>query len=121
MAEKKPKLIGLTRVKEAREALKEKSAEIVELLIETAIDAKAHGEFETAAKSLQWLLEHMPADEDGGKVIDSSVDKQAKIDPRKQVGPQIQIGFAIGGIPAAAGATKQLPAVEVIDVEKDKS
>jgi len=102
------------KAKIAREELREKATELINLLIENAVEAKAAGEFETAAKSLQWLLEHMPSDDDGTKVIDTSVDKQAKTDSLPK-GPNIQIGVAIGGIPQKA----ELPPatdVEVVEV-----
>ena len=83
------------RVREAREALKEKALELYEMhvrIIQEALDAK---EFETAAQANQWLMEHMPAD-DGITMIDISIDKPKQVNPA--TGPTIQIGFALGGI-----------------------
>lgn len=98
------------RVKEAREALKAKALEIYELQVKIIMESLTAGDFETAAKANQWLLEHMP-NEDGVTVIDSSAatPKQAE----GHAGPSINIGFALGGV----NTPKALPqAVEVIDI-----
>ena len=99
------------RVKEAREALKVRAHEIVKLYLANAKEAKKHGEHEVTMKSLQWLMEHMPADDDGGRMIEASIDKSAKAD--KPSGPQIQIGFALGGM----STPKQLSEGPIIEAE----
>lgn len=106
------------RVKIAREALREKAEEIIEEYLDVAMKAKDAGDYETAAKSLQWLIEHMPADDDGKGIVDTSVDKQKQQLVEKPAGPAIQIGIQVGGI----GAGQQQPAlpapkVEIIDVK----
>lgn len=100
------------RVKEAREALREKALDIL-AKYETIIDlAVAKGDLETAAAHVQWLLEHMPA-EDGERLIDSSAAKIKEI--QGSTGPTIQIGIALTPTP------KQLPSQPVLDAEVIKS
>lgn len=105
-----------SKVAVARELLRQKAEEIISMYMENAKKAQDSGDYETAAKSLQWLLEHMPADMDGVKVVDQSVDKKAIAEGPKNAGPTIQIGIAVGGMRKPS----ELPAahVEVIDVEK---
>ena len=101
------------KVAQAREALKEKSHEILELYMENARKAAEAGDYEVAMKSLQWLLEHMPADSDGSKVVDTSVDKQPKQVERGS-GTQIKIGIMNGG-----QAPKQIPSTTTVEVIED--
>lgn len=104
-----PRLTGdryFPRVKEAREALKNKALEIHDTymaIIHAAFDA---GDLETAMKATQWLIEHMPA-EDGKRMVDASIDKPKQIEQKQ--GPQVNIGFALGGI----AETRALPAVTI--------
>lgn len=80
------------KVKEAREALRERALDLLnkyETIIDSAI---AHNDFETAAKHTQWLLEHMAA-EDGERIIDPSAAKVKEIEGTR--GPMIQIGIAL--------------------------
>jgi hypothetical protein len=103
-----------SKVKEAREALKEQALELFNtyvLIINQAINDK---DYETAHKATQWLIEHMPA-EDGVRMIDSSASRP-KESEQKSLGPAIQIGIALSGQPPR----KALPPVEVIDVTDDK-
>jgi len=79
--------------------------------------AAAAGDYETALRHMQHLIDHMPTDE-GTRLVDMSIDKaaQAETGPR---GPTIQIvGINMGGV---GNAPKQLPspAVEVIDVKPE--
>lgn len=106
------------KIKEAREALRERTQEIIDAYIQNAMLAQEAGEFEVAAKTLQWLIEHMPADEDGGRVVDNSVDKAPKQDKKDSL-PAIQIGFALGGLPAGTMPVKQLPAAAIIEGETE--
>lgn len=97
------------KVKEARAALAAKALELYEQYEATIKDAIVHGHFEVALDNMKWLMEHMPAD-DGVKMLDGSVDKQAT-----QLGPAmptINIGFALGGIPSTVAplATAQVEA-----------
>lgn len=101
------------KVREAREALRERAIEILESYIAVCAEARAAGNFDVAAKSLQWLIEHMPKEE-GQSVIDSSASKPKEIDsgPKR---PSIQIGIALGGITG----NKELPQASVIDITPD--
>lgn len=83
------------KVKEAREALKERAVEIMQQMLDTAQKATDAGDYETAAKIYQWLMEHMPAEE-GTRIVDNSVDKQQQ-QIEKPSGPAIQIGIQVGG------------------------
>jgi hypothetical protein len=81
------------RIREARELLRQKAAEILDLYMKNALSAHEAGEYETASKSLQWLIEHMPKDEETGQtVVDTSIDKVSR-DGRKG-GDRIQILLA---------------------------
>lgn len=102
-----------SKVYQAREALRDKADKILEEYLDVAVQAKEAGDYETAMKTLQWLLEHMPADEGGKALVDTSIDKQKQIDKSGPTGPAIQIGIAIGGV---GKAQKALPSVEVVDV-----
>jgi hypothetical protein len=105
--------VQFPKAKEAREALRGKALVIFDLYIRLIENAMAAQDYETAEKALRFLQEHMPKDEDGTTMLDSSIDKK----PDKAsgpVGPTVNIGFAIGGVrqPQALPA----PAVTV-DVE----
>jgi hypothetical protein len=104
-----------TRVKVARELLRQKAEEIFTEYMDVIQKAKDSGNYDAAAKHLQWLMEHMPAEEDGTRMVDSSVDKRTEVIDSKPSGPAIQIGIKVGGI---GENQKKLPApiVEVIDV-----
>lgn len=100
------------KVKEAREALKEKALELFEEYRDMIREAREKGDFETATKHIQWLIEHMPMDEDGNTMVDPSVDKPKP--EAKPTGPSISIGFNLGGIDTPKALP--LPEVKVIDV-----
>lgn len=99
------------KVKEAREALQEKAKELYERYDKAILAAMEKGEFETAIKAMQWLMEHFPKGDDGQSIIDTSID-QKKVS-EKSGGPTINVGIALGGV----NAKKALPAVEVIEAE----
>lgn len=105
-----------SRVAIARQVLREKAEEIYAEYFETLKLAKEAGDFETAAKGLQWLMDHMPAEDDGSRMIDVSVDKTTTI-VAAPTGPNIQIGIQLGGV-----KQKALPAAtaEIIDVKPIK-
>jgi hypothetical protein len=88
-------------VRSAREALRERVHDVVDAYLLNAKAAAAAGEFESARQSFQWLLEHMPKDDDGVQVIDHSVDKPKS--EGKVAGPTINLGFALGGIKPVQG------------------
>lgn len=101
------------KVKEAREALKAKALEIYEMQMRIIQEAIAAGDYETAAKANQFLMEHLP-DEDGVKVLDISIDKPKEVSEKS--GPTIQIGFALGGM---SQPTALPPAIDAETVEPD--
>lgn len=103
-----------SRVKEARELLKNEAENILKLHMQIIQEARMKGDHETALKGTMWLIEHMPADE-GTRLVDVSVDKVHQDDGPK--GPQIQIGIALGGMP---NSQKLLPTVEVIEIKEDE-
>lgn len=107
------------KVGAARELLRARAEELLEQFITNAKDAQSSGDHETAAKSLQWLLEHLPADDDGARLVDRSVDKVDKAEKDRFDGPRIQIGLAVGPmLGPAPQAPAELPAhdVEVVEV-----
>lgn len=108
-----------TKVKVARELLRQKAEDIINEYMDVAAKAKDAGDYQTAAKALQWLIEHIPAEEDGTRIVDSSIDKQ--VAPVQQDNrPAIQIGIQVGGITPkqlAVPKPKELVKGEVIDAE----
>ena len=108
-----------SKVRYARELLREKSQELLEEYLDVVKHAKEAGDYETAAKALQWLIDHMPADEDGGRIVEQSVDKKQQV-VEKQRGPEIKIGIAVGGLGENRKALPKPddgPVVTVIDNE----
>ncbi len=101
-----PKKEYFPKVRQAREALRERALEILTTYIDTIKLAQEAGDYDVATKSLQWLMEHMPA-EDKDRMLDVSIDKQAVSD-KKDV-PHITVGFQIGGVES-----------EIIDVTPEK-
>lgn len=84
-----------SKVKEARELLKQEAETILRGYMTTIQMAVAAGDFEAALKAQQWLIDHLPGDE-GVRLLDVSVDKVVQSDGPK--GPQIQISVALGGL-----------------------
>lgn len=85
----------LSKVKAAREVLKERALDLLnkyESIIDKAIEK---GDFETAAEHVRWLLEHT-GHEDGERIIDPSAAKVKEV-AQGPVGPQIHIGIALSG------------------------
>lgn len=109
MAIKGVKKVYFSKVKEAREALKDKALELYEQYDLAIKDALASQQFDVALAAMQWLMEHMPAEADGTKIIDISVDKPKQI--KEGGAPVVQIGFKLGGIDQVA-----LPPANVIDI-----
>ena len=115
----KPEKSKPTRVFQSssvRDLLREKAQELLQSYLDTIVEARAAGEFKDALEAQWKLIEHMPADAAGNRIIDSSVDKQAKEAGPKRIGPQIQIGIKMGGSPEP----KTL-APHVIDVEPEEN
>jgi hypothetical protein len=79
--------------------------------------ATAAGQYEAAIKGYTWLHSHIPADEDGTRVVDQDIDKPKQVDSGSK-GPQIQIGIAMGVTPPTAVAPKALSA-EVIELDPE--
>jgi phage terminase small subunit len=108
-----------SRVSAAREALRNRAEELINEYIDVAKQAKATGDYESAYKALQWLIEHLPKDENNERVVDRSADKDDV--QQKQIGdtmPRIQIGIALGGVTKRTQALPS-PTVEVIDVKPE--
>ncbi len=97
------------KIRQAREALQRRALEITNLYIQNAKQAMKKGQHDVAQSSLEYLLGHMPKDEDGQVIMGPSVDK-ALVEAGNK-GPLIQIGFKLGGV----ADTKALPEA-VIDV-----
>lgn len=101
--------VYFSKVKEARSALAAKALALFEGYEALIKEAIANQEFEVAAQGFQYLLDHMPKDEEGITLLDPSVDKvQKKVSGG---GPTIKIGIAVGGLPN----NKELPPA-VIDI-----
>jgi hypothetical protein len=113
----KPQKDFFSKVKVARELLKEKAAEILEDYLDIVQKAKDAGDYETAAKSLQWLIEHMP-EEEGHRLVEVSVDKKQQVVEQGPKGPDIRIGIAVGGLTSQKALPKPSDVqVEVIENE----
>lgn len=96
-----------SKVPEAREALRAEALKILERFQSVLLSAEANGDFESAIKGYQWLIEHLPAHEDGTRMVDQSIDKPKQVEGYQ--GPAVQIGFNLSGI----SEPKELPAVTV--------
>jgi hypothetical protein len=100
------------RVREAREALRERAVDLFEKYWALIQKAEDSGQLDIAMEHARWLVEHMPADVDGSRMIDSSAAKPKEIEgPR---GPQINIGVAIGGMKIPTQI--ELPVAEVLEI-----
>lgn len=106
-----------SKVKAARELLRERASEILQQYLAVVAEAQAAGNYEVAAKSLQWLIEHMPREDDGSGVVERSVDKEQQ-QIQAPTGPAIQIGIQVGGVTRqtlpAATEDKALPEVREV-------
>lgn len=112
---------AFSTVRKAREAIKARAHELLDLQIAIIKAALAEGDYETAAKANQFLMEHIPA-EDGERMLETSVDKVNK-DEQVYKGPMVNIGFQLGGIPATQPLIEQTtlpePAIDVVPVKKE--
>jgi hypothetical protein len=111
---------SLSKIREAREALKARALELFERHLEVIDKAIDTGDLEVASKHLQFLGVRMPKDDDGTTFLDSSLDNKKQIEGPK--GPQIQIGIALNGSQKSLPPKpKKLlpPSVQVIDVTED--
>lgn len=102
-----------SKVRIAREILRERAAEILDAYLEVIKEARAVQDFKTASQMLQWLIEHTPSEDDGTRSVDASVDKQPQ-QIQQDTRPMIQIGVQIGGVKPLPPTkqTKSLPPVE---------
>lgn len=105
-----------SKVREAREALKEKALELHDLHLKIIKGAMDVGDFKTAGAEMRWMREHLPADDDGVTAIDTGIDAAKQI--QGSTGPTIKIGFALGGVNQGA---KLLPPAQVIEVEPEET
>lgn len=105
--------VPFAKVQAIREMLRGEAENLVKEYMDIIAKAKDSGDYQTAVKALQWLIEHLPA-EDGQRVIDSGIDRQTQQQVTSDK-PQIQIGIMVGGI---GRDVKQLPKPgDVIDAE----
>jgi hypothetical protein len=124
MSNLKPAKSYFSKVAVARALLREKAEDILQQYLRVVDEARVSGDYETAAKSLQWLIEHMPNDDDGAPMVQVSVDKKVQAVEKGNSGPSISIGIAVGGL----GPQRSLPDSElqkprelpiVVDVDPD--
>lgn len=110
-------IVFFNKVKIARELLRDKAEEIFTEYMEVIKLAKERGDHKVAAESLQWLIEHMPADDTGERMIATGIDKQQQ-QVQQDTRPAIQIGIQVGGV-TPINQKKALPAIkaEVIDAK----
>lgn len=107
---------GFSKIAAARELIRERAEEILDLLINNAKMAQARGQHDVADKTYKWLLEHMPTAPGEESIINPSIDKQ-QVTVSKDSGPRIQIGIQVGG---TSGKQKAIPSSsEIIDVEPE--
>lgn len=111
-----------SKVRAARELLRERASEILQQYLAVVAETQAAGEYEVAAKSLQWLIEHMPSEDDGSRIVERSVDKEQQ-QIQGPTGPSIQIGIQVGGVARqtlpAATEVKALPEIREVKIEGD--
>lgn len=111
-----------SKIKTVRLALREHAEELYQQYMDTILRAKSAGEHEVALKALQWLISHMPPDEDGTKLIEPDIDKQQPTQ-LGSTGPSIQIGIQVGGTGKALPkpkVKKALPSVKVETIDQSK-
>ena len=90
------KRVYFSKVKEAREKISSEALELYDMYKGLIRDAIVAHDFETASKGLQFIMDHIPADSEGTRLLDPSVDKPKQVEGNK--GPTIQIGFQLGGV-----------------------
>ena len=95
-------------VRLVREKLREDSLTIYAEFRNALKMAIAGGEYEAGIKGYQYLIGHIPADEDGVRVVDQDIDAKQIVDNSNK-GLTIQIGIAVT-------PQKQLP-VEISRIE----
>lgn len=103
------------KVAEARKLLTDEAADLYRMYKQIAVEALAAQDFAVAEKAIGFLLTHMPEDEETGTLLNTDIDKNKEPDIKGGGGPSIQIGLALGGMPAQ----KALPTVTVVTPSKD--
>ncbi len=103
----------LSKVRAAREVLRERAVELIEAYISLAAEARAAGQFDVSSEILWKLIDHIPKDELQG-IIDSPSSKPPELTQSTQ--PLIQIGIALD----SNHKPKALSAVNIIDLETDE-
>lgn len=98
------------KVAEARQAIADNAVAIYTAYMALAVAAQEAGEFIVAEKIYWNLMDHMPEDEETGKLLGASADKTIE---GGGAGPTIQIGLALGGMPAPTA----IPAGIVVDTQ----
>ena len=102
----------LSKVKRVRDVIRAEAEEIYREYRNALKLAVAAGQYEAALKGYAWLTGHVPADEEGMRMVDGDVDKQ--VEDKGQKGPLIQIGIAV------TPNQKSLPvSIETIDSESN--
>lgn len=91
------------RVAEAREALADLAKEITGEYIALAKEARAAGKYDVAEEILWKLIEHMPKDETGATIIDSSAAEPQPVIVAAPEQKTLHIGgnLILGGMPGA--------------------
>ncbi len=104
-------------VRKAREALRVRAHELLDGYIATIKQAAAAGDYESAMKGYQHLMNHMPPEE-GERMLEMDIDK-----PKPQegyIGPTVQIGIQLGGIkPALPAAAADSTIIDVLPISAD--
>lgn len=104
-----------SKVEAAREALRNRSFELIKLQMRIIKLAIKKGDLETAAEANQFLLDHVPSGDTGVRVLEVSVDKKTQ-EVAVNSQPSIQIGFNLGGLLPAGKPTPAPEQPIVIDV-----
>jgi hypothetical protein len=105
-----------SKVTVARQLLRDKAEDILKEYLDIAAQAKAAGDYESAYKALQWLIDHMPKEGDGEALVGRSADKEAPQLPSSgDSKPRIMIGIQVGG------AQKALPTATIVEADEDES
>jgi len=110
------KELYFSKVRLAREAFRGKALELFDNYQTTVKLAIANQDYEVALKAIQWAIEHMPAEDDGTRMLDASIDKDKSGDA-KPAGPQINIGFQLGGISGGPKALEPVIDIQTLQLE----
>ena len=96
----------MSKVKRVREKIHEE-AELIYQEYRAALKlAVGGGQYEAAIKGYHWLIGHIPADEDGVRLVDGDVDKPKQVEGH--TGPIINIGLKLGGLEKPKELTEKI-------------